>query len=589
MTRHARLRVPIPASVLLAVTLLAGRAHAACALEKLLELPVTMTDMQPLVPARLNGRDALFLVDSGAVFSTISAAKSAEFGLKPGPAPFGYTMSGVGGAMKTTFVSAKSFSAGDRNLTTSFVVGGSDIGHDAAGLIGQNILGVADVEYDLAHGAVRVMRPHDCVSRHLAYWAEGPNYSVVEIEAAPFRKTIGVAAVNGVRIRVEFDSGAQSSTLTTAGARRIGLDPHAPGVVSAGVSGGVGRRLVQTWIAPVDSFKIGDEDIRHTRLRLTDTDIGDIDMLLGADFFLSHRIYVANDQRKVYFTYNGGPVFNLEVAPIAQGGTALPAAAQGSAAEPSDAAAFARRGTAFASRRQYEKAIADLTRAVDLAPTDPSYLFERARAYQGNNQPFLAMADLDKSLALKPDDIPALATRAAFHLAGHDKPHALSDLAAANGLAPRQADVHLELATLYERANEPASALGQLDLWIAAHPEDGRQAVALNERCWTRALWNQALDLAAADCTAALKRDPTLLPARNSRGLVRLRQGDADGAIADFNADLAARPDSAWSLYGRGLARLKKGQSAEGKADLAAATALRPGLDAEARAHGLAP
>jgi hypothetical protein len=41
----------------------------------------------------------------------------------------------------------------------------------------------------------------------------------------------------------------------------------------------------------------------------------DVDMLIGADFFLSHRIYVANSQRKLYFTYNGGPVFNLTAEP----------------------------------------------------------------------------------------------------------------------------------------------------------------------------------------------------------------------------------------------------------------------------------
>jgi predicted aspartyl protease len=567
----------------------AGAAQAACKLEKLLEMPVTVTDMQPLVAAKLNGRDVQFMTDSGAFFSQITPAKAAEFGLKPGPAPFGLVVRGVGGQEKVAFVTAKSFSVGGQNLAGSFLVGGGEMGHDVVGVIGQNILGFADVEYDLAHGAIRMMRPHDCLGRALAYWADGQSYSAIEIEAASARMTFSVAYVNGARVRVVFDTGASTSMLTLAAARRAGLDPHAPGVIPAGLSRGIGRRLVQTWIAPVDSFKIGDEEIHRTRLRLSDTDNEDYDMLLGADFFLSHHVYVANDQRKLYFTYNGGPVFNLDVAPTVQGGAGLPTAAETAAAEPSSAADFARRGAAFTSRREYDKAIADLTRAVELAPADPTYLFERARAYQENRQPFLAMADLDKSLALKPDDIPALATRAAFHLAGHDKPHALSDLAAANGLAARQADVHLELAALYERANEPASALGQLDLWIAAHPEDGRQAVALNERCWTRALWNQALDLAAADCAAALKRDPTLWPAHNSRGLIRLRQGDADGAIADFNADLAARPDSAWSLYGRGLARLRKGQAAEGKADLAAATALRPGLDAEAKARGLAP
>jgi tetratricopeptide (TPR) repeat protein len=199
------------------------------------------------------------------------------------------------------------------------------------------------------------------------------------------------------------------------------------------------------------------------------------------------------------------------------------------------------------------------------------------------------MADLDKSLAMKPDDIPALAARASFHLAGRDTPHALADLGAADHLAAKQADIRLTLAELYERADEPASAVGQFDLWIAAHPEDSRQATALSARCFTRAVWNHALDLALADCDAALKRDPKLTAARDSRGLVRLRQGDPDAAATDFDAALAAQPKDPWALYGRGLAKLKKGQTAEGRADLAAAVALRPGLDAEAKAHGLAP
>ena len=33
------------------------------------------------------------------------------------------------------------------------------------------------------------------------------------------------------------------------------------------------------------------------------------DMIIGADFFLAHRIYVARSQGKIYFTYKGGPVF----------------------------------------------------------------------------------------------------------------------------------------------------------------------------------------------------------------------------------------------------------------------------------------
>ncbi len=34
-------------------------------------------------------------------------------------------------------------------------------------------------------------------------------------------------------------------------------------------------------------------------------------MILGGDFFVSHHVYVSNSQHKLYFTYNGGPVFDL--------------------------------------------------------------------------------------------------------------------------------------------------------------------------------------------------------------------------------------------------------------------------------------
>jgi hypothetical protein len=32
-------------------------------------------------------------------------------------------------------------------------------------------------------------------------------------------------------------------------------------------------------------------------------------MVIGADFFMAHRIYVARSQGKMYFTYKGGPIF----------------------------------------------------------------------------------------------------------------------------------------------------------------------------------------------------------------------------------------------------------------------------------------
>jgi len=51
----------------------------------------------------------------------------------------------------------------------------------------------------------------------------------------------------------------------------------------------------------------------------------------------------------------------------------------------------------------------------------------------------------------------------------------------------------------------------------------------------------------------------------DARGLVYLRMGQADQAIADFNAALKLDPKRASSLYGRAVAmRAKTGQSDRG-------------------------
>jgi hypothetical protein len=37
-------------------------------------------------------------------------------------------------------------------------------------------------------------------------------------------------------------------------------------------------------------------------------------MLLGDDFLRAHRVLVSHSQRKIYFTYAGGPVFQADKA-----------------------------------------------------------------------------------------------------------------------------------------------------------------------------------------------------------------------------------------------------------------------------------
>jgi predicted aspartyl protease len=292
-----------------------------CKLEQLSELPVTLRGTRPLVHAGINGVDALFLADSGAFYSSVTPATAAAYKLPLQNAPVNFGVTGVEGdahVMLTVVRTFTFFGLAIPNVNFLVLEGGGDSG--SAGLLGQNVFRFGDVEYDLANRIIRLMRAKDCKNTALAYWAgaQSKPFSVVEIET-PTREephTIGVASVNGKPIRVMFDTGAARSLLSIDAARRAGVTPDSPGVVAAGMLHGVGRGARPSWIAPFASFKIGDEEIRNTHLRIGEERL-QVDMLLGADFFLSHRIYVASGQRKLYFTYNGGPVFDLTVEPPA--------------------------------------------------------------------------------------------------------------------------------------------------------------------------------------------------------------------------------------------------------------------------------
>jgi tetratricopeptide (TPR) repeat protein len=572
---------------------------ASCRLALLAQLPVTMSGMCPMVTASFNGSETQLIADSGAFYSMISAPIAAQFKLRLSAAPYDLRVNGIGGGSFVSVATVHELGLANLKIPNfEFMVGGSEVGGGAAGVLGQNVLGWVDAEYDLAKGVIRLMRPHDCRKASLAYWASEQPYSVLDIQdlsAASFH-TVGTAYLNGAKIRVLFDTGASTSILSLRAAARAGIKPDSADVVPAGESHGFGRGVLNTWIAPFASFKIGQEEIRNTHLRIGDIDLDDADMLIGADFFLSHHVYVANSQQKLYFTYNGGAVFNLataKVLPAASHAADTTASTPADSAQPLDASAFARRGAAFAARRDYEHALADLTRACEMEPGEARYLHQRSLIYLQSGQRPLALKDIDQALQLRPDDPEALLLRANLRLADGKSADANTDLQAADHAAAGEADIRLAIGDSYLGEDQFAPAIAQFDLWIKNHPDDSKMPDALNARCWARALWDNELEKAEKDCSAGLKwrakSSPEYAAILDSRGLVHLRQGNFAKALVDYDAALVAHPNIAWSLYGRGLCKLRLGKTSDGNTDVAAAIALRADIADRARKYGIVP
>ena len=596
----------LPVALALSVWLFSYSSFATCTREAV-DLPVTITEGRPVITAKINDAEVRFLVDSGAFYSMITPAAAAELNLKTRNAPLGLRVGGLGGVTVPTITVVKAFTL--KNVTmpnVEFLVAGSGVGGGSIGVLGQNLLQRWDVEYNLAQGMIRLMKDTDCRGAMLAYWAKPSDpVSLIEIDKTTPTEphTTAYAYVNGVKIRVAFDTGASVSLMTRRAAEHAGIALDGPGVVDVGLMGGVGSQMVKTYIVPVESFKFADgEEIRHTKIRVADANLDFTDMLIGADFFLSHRIFLAHSQSKLYFTYIGGPVFNLANAPSTSSpavgkpsgpaaGAQQPAETSQPADQPADAAAWARRGSAFAARRDFDHAIADLTRACELEPANAEYLFERGQTYRQKGDAKNAAADFDHVLELKPDHMPALMNRAELRIVANNTASAQADLDALDKLAAKQADVRFDMAVAYEEAGLMDPAIKQLDAWVASHQEDARLPTALTNRCRARAVLGRDLDVALRDCNAAVSRSFKGNNARilANRGFLRLRLADYGKALEDYDAALKIIPQFAGALYGRGLARIKTQKLAEGEADIANAEKIAPKIAEQFKALGIAP
>jgi tetratricopeptide (TPR) repeat protein/predicted aspartyl protease len=619
--RRGRSSLAVPQRLIVVLSLLlcsmgepALAADAKCKLGEMARFPVTMNGLRPMVNAKINGTDVRFTLDSGAFYSMITPASAAALKLHTYPAPPGFLVTGIGGAIRVDLTKADNFDLNGMSLhDVGFIVGGNDESGESVGLLGRNLIQIADTEFDLAQGVVRLMTPTDCDDTVLAYWAQsGDSYSAVNIEKASVSlfasgkaRTVAryvepitaTALVNGVKIWVIFDTGAPTSFLTVKAAAKAGIKVDSPGVISAGYSGGIGRVPVATYLAPVESFKIGEEEVRNTRLRLGDTTISGADMLIGADFFLSHHIYVANSQHKLYFTYNGGPVFNLKtVAAAATQPAPAAQAAQTATRDPKDAedaSDNARRGAAFAARQDFDQALTALTRACELVPDNPDYFYQRGTVFWQSNQPEKALNDFDRALHLKPSYVLALLARSDLRIQAGDRMGAVADLNAANAAAPREDAAHYSMAADYVRLGRFTQAIEQYDLWIASHPVDAKLYSALVGRCRVRALGDISLQSALEDCNQALsharKASPFYAEVLDTRGLVWLRLGDYDKSTADFDASLKITPRNAWSLYGRGIDKMRAKKTSDGQADIAQAKLISADIGDTFDKYGIVP
>lgn len=549
-----------------------------------LELPVRLVGGRPIVSVKLNDVAVPMLLDSGAFYSFLSEVSAKQLSLPLGHAPGNLTVTGfTGNIQELQATRVKSVELGGEVIRdVDFLVGGNDLDTGIMGILGRNILSIADTEYDLAHGMVRLMFPNkQCREMSMAYWAGDAPVVEVPLLRHDSNGILISTKVNGKKVDAMLDTGAPSTSLTIATARRAGIEEA--DMKLQGRVGGAGADHARLWTTTVAQFELGGEKVTNNRFQVAEVSTRDWGILIGLDYFLSHRILVARSQRKVYVTWNGGAVFAQ--AEGDQGHYDQRYAAKAESIAEDDADGLYRRGNASLVRGQAARALEDLDQAVKLKPTALNFQ-ARARAKAALKRPQEALADLEESLRLDPASTEARLFRVPLRMAVGDTVGAGEDLAELDRLLSPIANLRRNLAALHARRGENALAIRQYDLWIESHAQDGKIPGTIGARCWMRTRMKAELDKALEDCRKAVDLDSGDPTARGYLGWTLLRTGDLSQSLKSFDASIKLM-STPLTLYGRGLARLRAGDTARGLADIEAARREKPTIDAEARQQGL--
>lgn len=283
----------------------ADAAAAACDPTNRAEMPVTLKSGKALVPARINGSDVQLIVDSGATWNGLSTASGQALGLDEKNAQVVSSASLSGQAVQVRLAHAKSLALAGREFGPSdFLIGGAFADVGAAGRLGGNVLAAAPaVEYDLAGGVIRIFADQGCRPEQLASWAADAHAWSARIEPMESRRPQirAEAQVNGVPVRVVLDTAASFSNLSRDAAAKVGVDLSPEAAPAIAQSRDVRSATLMTVVrARLRAFGFGPESQSDVPIRVIDMKLPGMDMILGLDFLLQHRVLVDRAARRLY-------------------------------------------------------------------------------------------------------------------------------------------------------------------------------------------------------------------------------------------------------------------------------------------------
>lgn len=183
---------------------------------------------------------------------------------------------------------------------------------------------------------------------------------------------------------------------------------------------------------------------------------------------------------------------------------------------------------------EFDKAIQEYTRALQLDPGNVELLLGRGDAQHRNHNPRTAIKDFDQVISAEPNNARAYYYRAWSYIAMRKLEKAISDFSRAIELKPDYTKAYSDRGYTYYEMGDFASAVQDFTQALATNPENA-SVYHLRAGAYEKLLDTEK---AIADYTNAITYRPDFCDSYVSRGDLRDQQGDIIGAVADWEMAL---------------------------------------------------
>lgn len=237
------------------------------------------------------------------------------------------------------------------------------------------------------------------------------------------------------------------------------------------------------------------------------------------------------------------------------------------------ALAYYSRGVAYYTNKEWDKAMADYSRTIEIDPNYTDAYFNRAIYYDNSGQFDKAIADYSRAIAINPKYTQAYANRAAVYGKTGQLDLAIADCSRAIEIDPKFTDAYANRGVAYLNLGEWDKAIVDFSIAIGINPNsaqayENRGVAYLNLRQWDKAI---------EDCTSAIEINPDNAKAYNNRGFTYGMLGQYDKAIEDYSKAIAIDSKYADAYNNRGVAWLNLGQWDKAIADFSSVIGINPG------------